>query len=702
MSVREEITQTRFRNHTSDTALHFRFIFFALILCCVSPAGYAIGIGDLTMQSSLGEPLYAQVDLRLEPGEAIDTSCLSLSGDEDSGGFFPVGWIAALDQSGRKVEIRSYKPFNELFAIFRLKIKCRGMGSISKTLTMLPEFDVTAVSQATVIATHGNADEPSSVAAQNEAARISERHVATGIPHTFPFRKTAAATGTGNLQLVPDQEMSLHQSKATGKRESNRNKEHHTQFRLKLSGEPLDLSYIGKTNAEGLELLLARQMLLDEDDQAAQYLSVLHQMKLMQMELETLKLKLRLAELKKAASLDAASRAVVAPTQSTSENNPIWGSGLMLFGWLAAISLTWLGLRHVAQNRHRAPRPDTSTGEPPARPERQVSKPDAVVVPPARHEKNAQMTQVVGAPPKQADIRAEKESPASEDESEVLEEAELYAVYGHPDKGVKMLHQFVMQHPASEKAWMLLLSICSSRGQVKAFESAARNFLKHNKNSSSWPAIQALGRTLDQANPLYVDENIMGASAPLLPYFAYHKHRPIGDILVELNYLSPQDMEDSLKDFNPKRHGRFGNYLVMRKLVSYAQLGEALMKQQASGSELGTLPTLQQMEDLLKDFDPQRDGSVEEFLMSRKKSIAEYHAPPAKLELQEPYGQETAQPVGAQEPDKYCSMDFVLNFDQDTHVINKQSGYIAEDKSQPLEFDMELANHLARNNPKGI
>lgn len=654
------------------------------------------------MQSSLGEPLYAQVDLRLEPGEAIDTSCLSLSGDEDSGGFFPVGWIADLDQSGRKVEIRTYKPFNELFAIFRLKIKCRGMGSISKTLTMLPEFDASAASRETAIAAPGNADEPSSVAAQNEAAHISGQPVAPGMPPTFPLRKTAAVTGAGNLQLMPDQEMSLHQNNATSKRESNRNKEHNTQFRLKLSGEPLDLSYIGKTNAEGLELLLARQMLLDEDDQAAQYLSVLHQMKLMQMELETLKLKLRLTELKKTSPSDAASRAVIAHTQSASENNPIWGSGLMLFGWLAAISLTWLGLRHVAQNRYRAPRPDTSTGERPARPEKQVSQPAAVVVPLTKHEKNSQMTQVVGAPPKQTDIQAEKESPTSENESEVLEEAELYAVYGHPDKGIKILHQFVMQHPASEKAWMLLLSICSSRCQVKAFESAARNFLKHNENSPSWPAIQALGRTLDQENPLYVDENTLGASAPLLPYFAYHKHRPIGDILVELNYLSSQDMEDSLKEFNPKRHGRFGNYLVMRKLVSYAQLGEALMKQQASGNELDTLPTLQQMEDLLKDFDPQRDGSVEEFLMSRKKSIIEHHAPPVKLELQEQHKQETAQPVGAQEPDKYCSMDFVLNFDQDTHATNKQPGYIAEDKSQPLEFDMELANHLARNNPKGI
>jgi len=47
-------------------------------------------------------------------------------------------------------------------------------------------------------------------------------------------------------------------------------------------------------------------------------------------------------------------------------------------------------------------------------------------------------------------------------------------------------------------------------------------------------------------------------------------------------------------------------------------------------------------------------------------------------------------------------MDFVLSFDQDAPATNKQPMHIAEDKSQPLEFDMELSNHLLRNNPRGV
>ena len=77
--------------------------------------------------------------------------------------------------------------------------------------------------------------------------------------------------------------------------------------------------------------------------------------------------------------------------------------------------------------------------------------------------------------------------------------------------------------------------------------------------------------------------------------------------------------KNSLDDFDPKKHGRFGGYLVARKVITLAQLDEALLQQQGIYSETkaGTLPSLQEMENFLADFDPKRDGSVNEFLASR-------------------------------------------------------------------------------------
>jgi len=142
-----------------------------------------------------------------------------------------------------------------------------------------------------------------------------------------------------------------------------------------------------------------------------------------------------------------------------------------------------------------------------------------------------------------------------------------------------MLQEYIKQHPLSEKAWMLLLSIYSSNDQAEEFEKGARGFLKINKDNPLWETIQMLGRTLDKDNPLYKGEDDPSTSAASLTYHVQHEHRPVGEILIELGYLSQQDMVNCLEDFDSKLHGRFGNYLVQRRQITHAQLNESLLQQ---------------------------------------------------------------------------------------------------------------------------
>jgi hypothetical protein len=168
----------------------------------------------------------------------------------------------------------------------------------------------------------------------------------------------------------------------------------------------------------------------------------------------------------------------------------------------------------------------------------------------------------------------------NKEEQTVLEEAELYAVYGHSDKAIRILLEFLDKFPKSENAWMLLLSVYSSNEQISEFENTSRKFLTYNNNSPHWKTVQALGRTLDKDNELYRDEsNEVGAL--WLPSNTT-KQRLIGNILVELGYLSTQDMANCLGEFDPKQHGRFGNYLLMRRMINHTQLSEALLKQQSN------------------------------------------------------------------------------------------------------------------------
>lgn len=200
----------------------------------------------------------------------------------------------------------------------------------------------------------------------------------------------------------------------------------------------------------------------------------------------------------------------------------------------------------------------------------------------------------------------------------MLEEAGLYAANGRMDKGAEILWEIIERNPLKIDAWTLLLSVYSALCKVAEFEKTAREFLKYHKNSHAWSGIQVLGRTLDRDNPLYTDRNSQIAASPLLPD-ALNLHRPIGDILIEMGILSKREIMKYLDDFDPKQHGRFGGYLVARKVISIAQLDQALLQQQGVRAEAkcGDLPSLQEIEKFLVDFDPKRHGSVSKFLASR-------------------------------------------------------------------------------------
>jgi hypothetical protein len=125
----------------------------------------------------------------------------------------------------------------------------------------------------------------------------------------------------------------------------------------------------------------------------------------------------------------------------------------------------------------------------------------------------------------------------------------------------------------------LLLSVYSSLAKAEEFENAAREFLKHNKESPSWSSIQALGRTFDENSPLYVDDESAISVSPAMSDTEIHR-RPVGDILLETGVLSEQYLQKYLKDFNPEKDGRFGGYLVKRKAITLSQLDKALLQQQ--------------------------------------------------------------------------------------------------------------------------
>lgn len=608
----------------------------------------AVGIGELTLVSRIGERVEAYVDVQSGKGENIDDSCLSLAAVKEgavdsSNALLQTGLSARFNQTTHKIEIRSKRPLNEPVAEFSLQIQCKdSISTNTKVFAVLPEFGATMTPVAVV-------------APKVVAAPIPAVVVAKPAPSQIDTAKMLEETPLA-VEPAPIAKKTSKKPAATTSKNASKGK---AEFRLQLSGGQLDISRVGKLSANDREVISAQRKMLDEDDQTAHLLAMQYQMKAMSEEIQTIRQKL--------ASLEAAK--VEAKKAEPLISSDTWQLILKVLAGLAAIGLTVFGVRHYLEMKARAPKREQPTEvEHAPQPATPVGESTLSIV----HPTSARQYQALQALQDELDvpISMADTDPSSKEEQTVLEEAELYAVYGHPDKAIRILLEFLVQLPKSENAWMLLLSIYSSNAQIAEFEKAARKFLSHNKNSPHWKTIQALGRTLDKDNELYREES-HELGALWLPSKTTHT-RPIGDILIELGYLSAQDMANCLGEFDPKQHGRFGNYLLTRRMINHSQLNEALLKQQ---SEDGTEMAADEAADwLAEDTTPNEVATAEE---------VEHHTSDAHEHVQ----------------DKAFPIDFVIDDKQrstDEAVAAEESPAeevtppTVEDKAQPLAFHIDF------------
>ena len=588
----------------------FRLLAAGALLIALLLPGFAraVSIGEAVLLSKLGQPLHAQVDLTMGSDEQIDDSCLSLLGpdpqEEDISGYVTRAKLVLKTEGTRQfVDINSRSSLNDVFARLRLQVRCLGMGSTVRTLVILPDMEAPAP--------HAPVGAPVVLAAAEQLSSPSPQNSAGVTPD-------ASRRDIQNVRPDGVDKPAKRARKSAPVVRATRNYTGPTFFQLKLSGDPIDESRIGKISKEERALLLAQQKLLDADDQMAGLLTLQNQVKLLQSELGEVKLQLAhlgaspatmgsLAATGASGVLARSAEKQPAVTQET----PYLENGLLLvLGLLLSILVVWQGLRYYGKRKSRA-----ETDAP------QQMSPLTISTPISQ--RGEQASAVSAAPP--ASEVKEAAPPAAADEEDLsdidamLEEAGLYAAHGRPAKAVEILQEIIKRCPSKVEAWPLLLSIYSALGKATEFERTARNFLEHHPDSSSWSGIQALGRTFDKSNPLYTDHNDGISGASTLPEYL-NLHRPIGDVLMEMGALSAEELKNCLVAFDPKKHGRFGGYLVARKAITLAQLDQALLQQQGVVDEAkpGALPSLQEMESFLADFDPKRDGSVAEFLASRQ------------------------------------------------------------------------------------
>ncbi|HEX9180418.1 MAG TPA: hypothetical protein VF859_08500, partial [Burkholderiales bacterium] len=109
---------------------------FTTLFAACSAAALAIGLGDPTLESTIGQPLRARIPLLLQPGETASPGCVSVA---PGGGEYALpGAQAELARGGREVVVTTRSPVNAPAASFSLRADCAGQMA-SRNYTLLPD-----------------------------------------------------------------------------------------------------------------------------------------------------------------------------------------------------------------------------------------------------------------------------------------------------------------------------------------------------------------------------------------------------------------------------------------------------------------------------------------------------------------------------------------------------------------------------------
>jgi hypothetical protein len=479
------------------------------LACCLAltaAEARALALGELVVHSRLGQPLSAQLAVAAGPGEAVEESCITLAkpsrGSETQIPLLSrAKFSVEATDTGQLIRISTLAAIGEPAVRLVLQLNCDGQTNVSREFTVLldpPEYGTPGTSEEMLPTLDAK---PSFVA---DAAKPQPQSVAAGKAPNLTPRSTSARGSISDSPAKTRKSPAAGIARKSLRQEQNRPNE----FRLKLSTGAIDLSASNKmTDAERLQLR-EKQLLLEADDQVANILALKNRVQQLEAQLAAMNLKL---STKVAPSVaDAANRANEKPPRVAEQ--PAAKIPGKLFFWLgSAVLFALLLLFIVVRNRKRLRESELQDemereygldAESPIGAAKPKSAPVARPIltameglqKPASEEPYYDPNSIFN-PPDEKITLTEVDS--------VVEEADLYMIYGWTQKAIELLLQHVEKSPAEAQPWMMLFDIYHSQELKEAFEKLAKRFHSSFDNPELWEKVQSLGRSLDPVNGLY-------------------------------------------------------------------------------------------------------------------------------------------------------------------------------------------------------
>jgi len=166
-------------NARSASTLTSRYLLMAGVAAAImqtQPAG-AVSLGELKVQSGVGQPFVASTTARIGPGESLSSACISApAGGKDlsSPAGLQVTAQSANTPGSYPVQVRSTQPLYEPMYEIRLQIKCPGDVALSKNYIVMLNLPMQAPVETTSLTAENSASPTTATTLPRSAVKQSQ------------------------------------------------------------------------------------------------------------------------------------------------------------------------------------------------------------------------------------------------------------------------------------------------------------------------------------------------------------------------------------------------------------------------------------------------------------------------------------------------------------------------------------------------
>lgn len=463
------------------------------------PVG-AAGLGELRVRSALGERFDAVIPVTASGDEHLSTACFQLLG-ADAGDGMRVLRRARLDYrplaQGGELRIRGGEHESEPLLKVVLRLRC-------------PEDDARGVTREYSVLL-----DPREFKAEGRSAEV--RPLAGPVVEPPVVARTSKQKAAGKVVTkAPQEGGARRKSKSSarqGKPVESVSERQEGEFSLRLATAPLDAERAALNLSDEEKLKLReRALLLESDDQTAQ---------LMQLKDRIARLEKQLVTMTESASRPASTAAASAPPVSglrmtasvatdvarkeVAEHGNYWlwgGLVTLLLAVAGFFSWRWWQSRRESANAVENIF-DFDLGI--STVSQDLEAPHVTAPAVAAHQDEKTTPQFVATV---APVAEEWSASALMDVVQpetVAEEVQLLLEHGMVRQGIDLLLEEIKTRPQAVVLWMKLFEACRLADDKKLFAEQAVSFHEQFLSDALWTQVQAIGRSFDPTNPLYLD-----------------------------------------------------------------------------------------------------------------------------------------------------------------------------------------------------